>query len=432
LIIDVGRLVKAGVITKVYPLHVEQERKYLLDNWANWKSGFKYQPIEEINNYYGEEVAFYFAWLGFYTTWLWGASALGTVAFVLYVANNANGDSDPSKSYGLWVITIYSVFLALWATLFLEFWKRKANTLSWNWGMTDFQSSELARPDYKGKEEYGVYSKGIWLPLDPNRDYGFPLPKKQKYYPSFWRSAKITASLPVLLTLVAVLVVATLAILSFRLFVQSKNSFGGSLAGGVVNAMTILFFNQFWKRIAVKFTEWENHRTQTEFDNALIVKIFVFYFVNSYTSLYYIAFFKAGNKFWGSSDETLHDKCKYGPQHPVDVLGWGCVEELTFQLATILGTNMIFGQTREVLLPYIMSKIQLARFMKATGEEKSDIPQWEQDAKLAAFQGTFDEYSEMSKHYDLVCFSYFNFSYSIWLHYSVRFCLPIGSTYGCS
>lgn len=36
----------------------------------------------------------------------------------------------------------------------------------------------------------------------------------------------------------------------------------------------------------------ENHRTQTSYDDALIIKLFGFQFVNSYTSLFYIAFFR--------------------------------------------------------------------------------------------------------------------------------------------
>ena len=39
-------------------------------------------------------------------------------------------------------------------------------------------------------------------------------------------------------------------------------------------------------------TNWENHRTQTAYDDALIIKLFAFQFVNNYASLIYIAFFK--------------------------------------------------------------------------------------------------------------------------------------------
>ena len=36
----------------------------------------------------------------------------------------------------------------------------------------------------------------------------------------------------------------------------------------------------------------ENHRTQTQYDDALIIKLFAFQFANSYASLFYIAFFR--------------------------------------------------------------------------------------------------------------------------------------------
>lgn len=40
-----------------------------------------------------------------------------------------------------------------------------------------------------------------------------------------------------------------------------------------------------------------NHRTATAFEDALIVKTFCFQFVNSYCSLFYIAFFKVSDCF---------------------------------------------------------------------------------------------------------------------------------------
>jgi len=209
------------------------------------------------------------------------------------------------------------------------------------------------------------------------------------------RKMKIATGLPILLSLTVTVVIATIAVLSFRLFIQTLGgawTFFGGLVGGIANAVTIILLNTMYQKIAVKLTEWENHRTATEFDNALIFKIFVFYFVNSYTSLYYIAFFKSGTDFWAAP--KLKDACKYGEANN-NLISWGCTDELTFQLATILGTNMVIGQTKEVLMPYIMSKIQLARYQKSTGETSENLPQWEADSKLGDYQGTLDEYSEM-------------------------------------
>jgi anoctamin-1 len=44
--------------------------------------------------------------------------------------------------------------------------------------------------------------------------------------------------------------------------------------------------------VAQYLTEMELHRTQSEFDDSLILKIYVLQFVNYYSSIFYIAFFK--------------------------------------------------------------------------------------------------------------------------------------------
>ena len=44
--------------------------------------------------------------------------------------------------------------------------------------------------------------------------------------------------------------------------------------------------------MAKKLTQWEVPRTHTEYNNLLILKLFGFEFVNCYSSLFYIAFFR--------------------------------------------------------------------------------------------------------------------------------------------
>jgi hypothetical protein len=205
----------------------------------------------------------------------------------------------------------------------------------------------------------------------------------------------MAAAIPVMVILCTVVIIVTIAVLSFRLFVQNQHlSVFGSFVGGIINAMTIIFLNVVWKTVAQKLNEWENHRTQTDFENNLIAKIFIFQFVNSYTSLYYIAFFKKGTNLWGAN--ALEDACKFGKNYAT--VSYGCPDELTVQLATILGVNMVIGQAREVLLPYLIGKLQLTLFkrnLKKAGEDTKELPQWERESKKPKFPGTFDEYSEM-------------------------------------
>lgn len=45
-----------------------------------------------------------------------------------------------------------------------------------------------------------------------------------------------------------------------------------------------------YDRVAVVMTDIENHRTQSEYDDSLTLKLYLLQFVNFYSSIFYIAF----------------------------------------------------------------------------------------------------------------------------------------------
>ncbi|CAM9264274.1 unnamed protein product, partial [Heterosigma akashiwo] len=53
--------------------------------------------------------------------------------------------------------------------------------------------------------------------------------------------------------------------------------------------------------------EKENHRTDTEFEDALISKTFAFQLVNNYAALGYTAFYKQYSAYGCSADSCLSD-----------------------------------------------------------------------------------------------------------------------------
>lgn len=404
--LKLAELISDGVISRMYPLHEKKKLKDLLDNWSLPRNLLRDQPIDRIRDYFGEEITIYFAWLGFYTQWLWYASAFGFLVTFFWAVTYFDSDAQ----WTLWSVTIYCVYLALWSTGFLEFWKRYNNTLSYQWGMEDYHNQEQQRDSFKGEIGSGVWVDGIWIPFDPNNKYKIQPPKGSKYYSVQKRRAKFITQGPLVAMMMALVVVLTVSVLSFRLFVQNVEATLGSVVGGVANAIVIMFMNTVWKMVAVKLNDWENHRTESEYENSLIIKIFAFYFVNSYTSLFYIAFFKGSGRMFGAS--ALKDACKSGRTDIVNI-GSGCMDELTIQLVTILMVNMIVGQSREVAIPWMMGKMKIFMLKRAhknmsaeevekdlTGVTK--IPHWEEESKRPPFPGTFDEYSEMVIQYGYI------------------------------
>ena len=88
----------------------------------------------------------------------------------------------------------------------------------------------------------------------------------------------------------------------------------------------ILIFNSIYKKISHILVEFENWRTQSEFETSIIMKRFTFEFVNAYISIFYIAFFK-------THIEGCEVKSKDGTV--ADVKGADCMSELTEELGTI-------------------------------------------------------------------------------------------------
>lgn len=135
--LDVYRLIKNKCMITFFPLHDAVELRELEEKWLRilqppWK-----QHVDVVKDYFGEKIALYFLWLGHYTTWLISAAVIGFFAWINVAADN----NDPSAP----VIPYFAAFIAVWSTLFLEFWKRKEAYASMRWGTKGFEEEEQIR-----------------------------------------------------------------------------------------------------------------------------------------------------------------------------------------------------------------------------------------------------------------------------------------------
>jgi len=100
----------------------------LISQFYNESPDIQFSEVSSIKNYFGEKVGFYFAWMTHYTAWLL-IPAIGGLAITIYQA--FLGDVETI------FLSIYALLVCVWATIFLERWKRKSAELSLKWGVSD-------------------------------------------------------------------------------------------------------------------------------------------------------------------------------------------------------------------------------------------------------------------------------------------------------
>ncbi|CAF0843667.1 unnamed protein product [Brachionus calyciflorus] len=353
--IRLTRLLNEGVLNSAFPLHDGNidfntftfknaktdkniDRQLLYDHWASWNCIFKFQPINEIENYFGPKVAFYFAWLGFYTTWLFPISVLGVMLFFF-------GNYDPSyedvndficgensediimcplcKDCTVWhlndicmatqlnrmfdnVFTVLFAFIMnLWAIFFLEFWKRYSKRLGHLWDVLDYE-----RDEEKPSPDYCFYAtKERKNPINQELEPYFP------YY-------------------------------------------------------------MLYEKCAEKLTRWEMFRTESEFEDSLILKLFIILSFNYYSHAFYIAFLK-GRISIQLKNTTYTETCSHT----------GCHIEVAFYLFITFVAKQMLKSIYDIAYP---------RFKRFANIIKSGLPhainQWENDYQLHQANNLIDNY----------------------------------------
>lgn len=73
------------------------QKQLLYLSWARPSKWYKKQPLCLIRKYFGDKIALYFCWLGFYTNMLIYPAIVGTICFLYGIASINSDDNIPSK-----------------------------------------------------------------------------------------------------------------------------------------------------------------------------------------------------------------------------------------------------------------------------------------------------------------------------------------------
>ncbi|KAI4900042.1 hypothetical protein NFI96_028143, partial [Prochilodus magdalenae] len=443
----IKRLLNNGTYTSAYPLHdcrywkkaketqCESERYQLYKHWASFLCFYKEQPLNLIRKYYGEKIGIYFAWLGFYTEMLFFAAVMGVICFVyglLSYEDNITSKEICNPDIGgkivmcplcdrkcsYWKLNstclsswqahlfdnegtvFFAIFMGIWVTLFLEFWKRRQARLEYEWDLVDLEEEQQQlqiRPEFELK--------------CTNKRLNRITQEMEPYLPFTSKCTRFSVSGAVVLFWTLMIVACVMGVIAYRLAVYaafaslmkdsptSKIQLVGSLinpqlatsvTASCINFVIILLLNFVYERVAIWITDMEIPKTHMEYENKLTMKMFMFQFVNYYSSCFYVAFFKGkfvgypGNYTYMFGSKLRNEECAPG----------GCLIELTTQLVIVMAGKQLVGNIQESLLPLIRNW-WISR--KGRNHPEGRYSRWEQDHDLQNFSqfGLFYEYLEM-------------------------------------
>jgi len=174
----------------------------------------------------------------------------------------------------------------------------------------------------------------------------------------------------------------------------------GPLMASVLQALCTVVLNVIYKEIAICMVDYENYRTDEEWEDSIISKVFLFQFINSYFSLFYIAFLKGKiGKLDGYSDA-----CKDGEGNDID----NCMGELKVLLFSTLLTTQIAGTLAEALAPYAQYKAvewaEQAKWKASGNEGELKLSAIDHESKLVAAWklDAFTDYNKMALQFGYV------------------------------
>jgi hypothetical protein len=219
--------------------------------------------------------------MGHYNLWLSAPAFIGIPLQIYIVA--INNFSSP-------VQIAFAVFIVIWAVIMLEFWKRKEKMTAIEWGMVGFEDEEVDRPgtasdDGRDSADLCVrvqrdtpevaHQRKRCHVLPSEKARGVDCSKLWRHWCAHprcdWRCKYLRHLDPPQVTSLQV----TSIYLIKRALAEPLGSNAQTLAS-ILNSIQISVFNLIYSLVADKLTERENHRTDTEYEDAMISKLFLF------------------------------------------------------------------------------------------------------------------------------------------------------------
>lgn len=243
--LSIPELVKQNIVCGYFPAAKYKDVMELHEKWANLKNTPclpNDEMSEEIRGYFGEEVAFFFQWFTFYCRWLfWLALAGGACS----ACKHFLGLDVEHRQYAQ---IAFAIAVTMWAAAFNRAYRSLSERTKQQWGMHDFDAFAMERPEWRADLE-GTKKLALKRAM-----------------------TKVIA--------VVFCTVFVGAIFGLELYNKYMKELGHNSHAALLTTALIVVGQTIWGKVAPLLADWENHRTQARWDDALTVflstvKIFI-------------------------------------------------------------------------------------------------------------------------------------------------------------
>ena len=331
------------------------------------------KSINTIRNYFGETVSYYFLFIDHYTRMLLFPSIFGCFIFISYffwhkIPLITLFSNSIQLDYYEFLLILNCVLLTIWLTLFIKSWLQKEKLYNYIWGISLNEKKEKINEDFipNSKEKLIL---------------GYYVPKEKEPYHTF----KKFISYAVLLGMIFLVISFIYSL--FRLKARLINGnvwhdYKITFYIACLNGIQIKVMNFIYYEIAIYLNNWENHFSLTEKNNSLSLKLILFDFMNSYSSLFYIAFIKPYNE---------------------GCINNNCPKELETQMYSIffIYVSIFLG---EIIYLYIIYFYQKSKMLSIIKDEHIQSQSLEHQIIIPPTLDLNIEYSDIINQFGFVCF----------------------------
>lgn len=373
----------------IFPLHHTASAAAIMAE-ITWRTPlFDVGGITKVQDYFGDKVALYFAFLGFYTKALFWYGGTGLIVFIF---------SQLFSFTAPLLLFVYSIFAALWGAAFVSLWKRRNIEIVYMWtSLIMGDSTDESLMSMTKKEDLRRKFSGIDVSHRITGEKITIFPKRQKL---------VRLGLSVVVVLFSLLVSSRLmlAALDFEdimdFWIKNRAHLYRWSSPYIVRTYVLknvptgvylaclYFLETSYNLVARKLTENENHKYNADFENSLVFKLVLFQFLNLNMAYLHVAFIRRD------------------------------YFRLAKSIRTVLLVELIVGNVKENIIPMFMTrrkrKARLAEALRKKREANPDMDETECDVSVSdlnpitvqldmePYDGVFNDYFELVRQFSQI------------------------------